>query len=155
MDEMLPFHSVSRHLHKLWSLSPLSFHIWLLLRERYVFVLWKDAPWLSRNKLLLTARIGLNLDWRLSGFRADAANTFKQFLSFLSDWSICVPGEVMLTLTSLLIWLLWKGECQDIYVIMRYCSGLKLARISRLWAALNFKWAAHPKLFLKAAHSFS
>lgn len=36
----------------------------------------------------------------LSGFRADAANTFKQFLSFLSGRSICVPGEVMLTLTS-------------------------------------------------------
>lgn len=35
----------------------------------------------------------------LSGFRADAANAFKQF-SFLSGQTICVPGEVMLTLTS-------------------------------------------------------
>lgn len=91
----------------------------------------------------------------LSGFRADAANTFKQFLSFRAKHLRSRWGYAHSNLT-LLIWLLWKGECQDIYVIMRYCSGLKLARISRLWAALNFKAAARPiELFLKAAHSFS
>lgn len=138
MDEMLPFHSVSRHLHKLWSLSPLSFHIWLLLRERYVFVLWKDAPWLSRNKLLLTARIGLNRDWRLSlAFVQMPPTHSNSFFSFRAKHLRSRWGYAHSNLT--LIWLLWKGECQDIYVIMRYWSGLKLARISRLWAALNFK----------------
>lgn len=155
MDAMLPFHLVSGHLHKLWSLSPLlSFHIWLLLIERCIFVLWKEALLLFRNKLLLTARIGLKLDWRISADTRQHIKTVSIF-SFRAKHLRSRWGYAHSNLT-LLIWLLWKRECQDIYVIMRYCSGLKLARISRLWAALNFKAAAHPiELFLKAAHSFS